>query len=61
MHKTIEDHTILQDNPCIKTCPDRNSECHAKCPRYAEFVKIRNAIYEKSKIESALFVRLKKN
>ena len=60
MHKIIENHTILKDNPCVKTCPDRNSECHAKCPRYAEFVKIRNEVYEENKRKNALFIHVKK-
>lgn len=31
----------LKKSPCYG-CEDRTSECHAKCPRYAEFAKNRN-------------------
>ena len=26
-------------SPCDKNCPDRDSECHATCERYLEYVK----------------------
>ena len=26
---------IRKNPPCEKTCPERNSECHATCGRYA--------------------------
>lgn len=23
--------------PCERTCPDRNAECHGKCPKYLDW------------------------
>lgn len=26
-----------RDNPCVRDCPDRSSECHGHCERYARY------------------------
>lgn len=33
--------------PCHKDCPQRSSDCHAGCERYAKYVAYRRFIYGK--------------
>lgn len=33
--------------PCKRDCPDRKAECHAKCEKWLEYEKARNAEYER--------------
>jgi len=35
--------------PCTRECPDRKAGCHAKCEKWLEYEKARNAEYEKAR------------
>lgn len=52
------------ENPCKGECPDRDSECHGKCPKYAEFRKYRDeciALKVKANEKYAMTPMLKKH
>lgn len=36
-------------NPCTHDCPDRTAGCAVACPKWAEYVKIRNEDYRQRK------------
>ena len=43
-------------NPELKEhCPDRTLGCAKTCPKWAEYVKKRNAIYDERKYKSAAY------
>ena len=50
------DQSVLYKNPCVPDCPGRNSECHAKCEKYAKFAEERQKIYEEKRKLNALYV-----
>lgn len=40
------------NNPCTQDCPDRCGGCSISCPRWAAYVEVRNAEYERRKKEA---------
>ena len=40
--------------PCTRECPDRKAGCHAKCEKWLEYEKARNAEYERTAKEKQI-------
>lgn len=40
---------MLNDQPCLKDCPDRSAGCGATCERWKKYVETRNEGYDERK------------